>query len=66
MQVVEDCSFSVYGGFTCGCFSFPSKKTPRSKMSDGDVRKFSAADSEDESLTDNVVQKKLHEYYQSI
>lgn len=35
-------------------------------MSDGDVRKFSAADSEDESLTDNVVQKKLHEYYQSI
>ncbi|KAM9029287.1 LOW QUALITY PROTEIN: centromere protein U [Ara ararauna] len=31
-----------------------SKKTPRSETSDGDVRKFGAADSEDESLTDNV------------
>ncbi|XP_030904798.2 centromere protein U [Melopsittacus undulatus] len=31
-----------------------SKKPPCSKMSDGDVRKCSAADSEDESLTDNV------------
>ncbi|XP_061228037.1 centromere protein U [Neopsephotus bourkii] len=31
-----------------------SKKTPRSKTSDGDDRKCSAADSEDKSLTDNV------------
>ncbi|XP_061330183.1 centromere protein U [Pezoporus flaviventris] len=31
-----------------------SKETPCSKTSDGDVRKCSAADSEDKSLTDNV------------
>ncbi|XP_030349003.1 centromere protein U isoform X2 [Strigops habroptila] len=35
-----------------------SKKNPRSKTSDGDVRKFSTADSEDESLKEDVAKKK--------
>lgn len=35
-------------------------------MSGGDVQKSNTADPEDEPLKENVVQKKLPEYYQSI
>lgn len=61
--MVEDRSFSVRSGFTYGYFSFPSKKPRHSKMSDGDVQKISTADPEDEPLKENVVQRKLHEYF---
>lgn len=60
--MVEDHPFSVCRGFTCGYFSFPSKKLHRSKTFDGEVQKFSAADPEDEPPNENVVQRKLHEY----
>lgn len=58
--VIEDCSFSVCSWFTCGFFSFPSRKRHHSKTSDGHVQKLNTADCEDEPLRDNVVQKKLH------
>lgn len=63
VHMVEDHSSSEGSSVR---FSFPSKKLRHSKPSDGDVRKFNTADAGEEPLKETVVQKKLHEYYQSI
>lgn len=59
LYMVEGHSFSACSEFTRGYFYFPSKKMRSSKASASNVKKFNTADPEDESLTENVVQKKL-------